>query len=407
MQVQNIAIKDFTYELPDEKIAKFPLENRAESKLLVYKNDEISSSVFKNIADHIPKGARLIFNSTKVVCARMLFQTSTEKKVEIFILEPSRGQEMQEAMLQKGSAQWICLVGNMKQFKENFLTKEFEFEGNKYFIKVYKPHPYLDSFKVKLEWSEELTFAEVLSFAGLIPLPPYMKRVPVADDTTRYQTVYAHEEGSVAAPTAGLHFTDELLHELKSKGHECSNVVLHVGAGTFKPVKAELMGDHQMHAEEIVVDKTLLQDIIEKKQDIVVVGTTSLRTMESLFWFGLKLELNGLESENFVSIGQWDPYNLTVPEGFTFFNAFENIVKMLTLTKQSQIKGKTQLLIAPGYQIRVSKAIITNFHQPDSTLLLLVAAFVGGDNWKKIYDYALNNDYRFLSFGDSSILFRV
>lgn len=407
MQVQNIAIKDFTYELPDEKIAKFPLENRAESKLLVYKNDEISSSVFKNIADHIPKGARLIFNSTKVVCARMLFQTSNEKKVEIFILEPSRGQEMQEAMLQKGSAQWICLVGNMKQFKENFLTKEFEFEGNKYFIKVYKPHPYLDSFKVKLEWSEELTFAEVLSFAGLIPLPPYMKRVPVADDTTRYQTVYAHEEGSVAAPTAGLHFTDELLHELKSKGHECSNVVLHVGAGTFKPVKAELMGDHQMHAEEIVVDKTLLQDIIEKKQDIVVVGTTSLRTMESLFWFGLKLELNGLESENFVSIGQWDPYNLTVPEGFTFFNAFENIVKMLTLTKQSQIKGKTQLLIAPGYQIRVSKAIITNFHQPDSTLLLLVAAFVGGDNWKKIYDYALNNDYRFLSFGDSSILFRV
>ena len=407
MSVQNIAIKDFTYELPDEKIAKFPLENRAESKLLVYKNDEISSSVFKNIADHIPKGARLIFNSTKVVCARMLFQTSTEKKVEIFILEPSRGQEMQEAMLQKGSAQWICLVGNMKQFKENFLTKEFEFEGNKYFIKVYKPHPYLDSFKVKLEWSEELTFAEVLSFAGLIPLPPYMKRVPVADDTTRYQTVYAHEEGSVAAPTAGLHFTDELLHELKSKGYECSNVVLHVGAGTFKPVKAELMGGHQMHAEEIVVDKTLLQDIIEKKQEIVVVGTTSLRTMESLFWFGLKLELNGLESENFVSTGQWDPYNLTVPEGFTFFNAFENIVKMLTLTNQSQVKGKTQLLIAPGYQIRVPKAIITNFHQPDSTLLLLVSAFVGGDNWKKIYDYALNNDYRFLSFGDSSILFRV
>lgn len=406
MKVQNIAIKDYTYNLPDEKIAKFPLENRAMSKLLVYKQGEVSESIFKNIRSYLPEGARLIFNSTKVVCARILFKTSTDKKVEIFILEPTHGQEMQQAMLQKGSSTWVCLVGNMKQFKEDFLYKEFEFEGDIYFIKVYKPHPYLDSFKVKIEWSEALTFAEVLSFAGLIPLPPYMKRLPVADDTSRYQTVYAEQEGSVAAPTAGLHFTDELLEELKNNGIDCSNVVLHVGAGTFKPVKAETMADHQMHAEEIVVEKSLLEDIILKKQPIVVVGTTSLRTIESLFWFGLKLEINGLASAKILDIAQWDPYELIAPKGFTYFKAFENIIKMLETTNQTQLKGKTQLLIAPGYEIRVPEAIITNFHQPDSTLLLLVAAFVGEENWRKIYDFALRNDFRFLSFGDSSILYR-
>jgi S-adenosylmethionine:tRNA ribosyltransferase-isomerase len=406
MSVKEIAIKDYTYELPEEKIAKFPLENRAMSKLLVYQHDQISESIFQNVGAYLPAGARLIFNSTKVVCARILFQTSTDKKVEIFMLEPSHGQEMQQAMLQKGTAKWICLVGNMKQFKENFLTKVFAFEGKEYFIKVYKPTPYLDSFKVKLEWSEELTFAEVLSFAGLIPLPPYMKRLPVAEDTSRYQTVYANEEGSVAAPTAGLHFTDELLANLNANKVDCSNVVLHVGAGTFKPVKAATMVDHQMHAEEIVVEKSLLEDIIAKQQPIVVVGTTSFRTMESLFWFGLKLELNGLKSATSLSIAQWDPYELVVPEGFTYLNAFENIVKMLQITNQHQLKGKTQLLVAPGYQVRVAEAIITNFHQPDSTLLLLVAAFVGEANWKKIYDYALSHDFRFLSFGDSSILYR-
>jgi S-adenosylmethionine:tRNA ribosyltransferase-isomerase len=234
-----------------------------------------------------------------------------------------------------------------------------------------------------------------------------MKRLPVAEDTSRYQTVYANEEGSVAAPTAGLHFTDELLASLKANQVDCSNVVLHVGAGTFKPVKAATMVDHQMHAEEIVVEKSLLEDIIAKQQPIVVVGTTSFRTMESLFWFGLKLELNGLKSATSLSIAQWDPYELEVPEGFTYLKAFENIVKMLQINNQHQLKGKTQLLVAPGYQVRVAEAIITNFHQPDSTLLLLVAAFVGEANWKKIYDYALSHAFRFLSFGDSSILYRA
>ncbi len=403
---RSIAIADYTYTLPEEKIAKFPLEQRDQSKLLVYKNQHISESQFFNIENHLPENTTLVFNNTKVICARLLFERpNATKPIEIFVLEPASNIPMEQAMLQKGKATWTCLVGNNKKFNTDFIEKTFEFENQQLYLKAYKPVVKGDAFEVTLEWNEDLSFAEILHFAGYIPLPPYLKRVPSESDKNRYQTVYAQHEGSVAAPTAGLHFTPEILTQLQSKGHHLQEVILHVGAGTFKPVKAETMQDHEMHYEQLQVSQATIQHLYEHAGNCIAVGTTSLRTLESLFWYGLKIHLFPEQNHEEILVEQWDAYDLNVPIDFDYQKAMATILNYMNEKEIDKIHGKTQLMIAPGYTIRSIRGIITNFHQPDSTLLLLVATVIG-ENWRKIYDYALANDFRFLSYGDSSLLLR-
>lgn len=400
---RDIKIEDYTYNLPLDKIAKAPLPNRSDSKLLVYKNGFIEDLRFDGVVSCLPPNCSLVFNNTKVVCARLLFDNpgTSNKPIEIFILEPTSGLTIEQAMLKKNSCTWICLVGNMRHFTVDFLERLFHINNTEFKLTAFKPSPSGDAFQVRFEWDADISFAELLNLAGIIPLPPYLKRVPDDNDKNRYQTVYAKQEGSVAAPTAGLHFTEGILNELKAKGIENEFVVLHVGAGTFKPVKSESMQDHDMHSEEIAVTQNTLQGLLRNADNLIAVGTTSLRTLESLFWIGLKLRM-GIKD---LRVHQWDAYDLVVPSDFNFKSALLEILGYLKVIQQESINTKTQLLIAPGYTVRSIRGLITNFHQPNSTLLLLVAAFVGND-WRKIYDHALNNDYRFLSYGDGSLLMR-
>lgn len=400
---RDIRIEDYTYRLPSERIAKSPLPNRSDSKLLVYKNGQIEDAYFNQVLSYLPDNASLVFNNTKVVCARLLFENPgvSSKPIEIFVLEPLGGLTIEQAMLQKRSSTWICLVGNMRQFTIDALVKSFEANQTVFQLTAFKPLPYGDAFEVRFEWNADISFAELLNLAGIIPLPPYLKRIPDESDKSRYQTVYAKQEGSVAAPTAGLHFTGDILKELLARGFVSEYVVLHVGAGTFKPVKSELMEYHDMHSEEIVVTNKTLQGLLRNADNLIAVGTTSLRTLESLFWIGLKLK-TGIRD---LQVHQWDAYDMHVPSGFDFRSALMEVLGYLESSRQESINTKTQLLIAPGYTVRSIRGLITNFHQPNSTLLLLVAAFVGND-WRKIYDHALNNDYRFLSYGDGSLLMR-
>jgi len=398
---RDIRIQDYSYHLPPDKIASKPLAERSESKLLVYKNGKIKDHTFNSISSLLPPNSTLIFNDTKVVCARILFEsnTSNNKTIEIFVLEPAKGISVETAMQQKNKSTWNCLIGNNKYFSSESLVKTIKVNEATYELKACRGDKHLDGFEVEFEWNGNISFAEILDLAGIIPLPPYLKRIPDESDKTRYQTVYAKQEGSVAAPTAGLHFTEAILDDIKKNNISTEFVLLHVGAGTFKSVKSESMKDHAMHSEEIVVTKTTLLRLINNIENLIAVGTTSLRTLESLFWIGLKLSKNSNEIELF----QWDAYDLEIPKTFTYRDALQTIINYLEKNKQESIRTKTQLLIAPGYKIRSVKGLITNFHQPNSTLLLLVAALVGKD-WKKIYDHALHHNYRFLSYGDSSLL---
>ncbi|MFM8917169.1 MAG: S-adenosylmethionine:tRNA ribosyltransferase-isomerase, partial [Bacteroidota bacterium] len=398
---RDIKIEDYTYDLPPDKIAKAPLPNRSDSKLLVYKNGSIVDSKFKDIVSHLPPNCSLVFNNTKVVCARLLFDNpgTSNKPIEIFVLEPTAGLTIEQAMLQKGACTWICLVGNMRHFTVDALVKSFHVNNAEFKLTAFKPTPCGDAFEVRFEWDADLSFAELLNLAGIIPLPPYLKRIPDENDKTRYQTVYAKQEGSVAAPTACLNLTIVILSHLHSMGISTEYVVLHVGAGNFKPVKSETMQDHDMHSEEIIVSKSTIQGLIRNVDNLIAVGTTSLRTLESLFRVGLKLHLGIAD----LNIRQWDAYDLETPNDFTYHTALQTIIDFLEASDLDGISTKTQLLIAPGYKIRSVKGIITNFHQPNSTLLLLVAALVGND-WRTIYNHALSNDYRFLSYGDGSLL---
>lgn len=400
---REIRIEDYCYDLPADKIAKVPLAERSDSKLLVYKEGCIEDAQFGDLASYLPSECTLVFNNTKVVCARMLFENPgvSDKPIEVFILEPVSGITIEQAMLQQRSSTWLCLVGNLRQFKGDRLQKSVQLEYSQLNLLVHKPEPYGDAFLIRFEWDSDVSFGELLDRAGIIPLPPYLKRMPDANDQKRYQTVYAKQEGSVAAPTAGLHFTNRMLHDLEQTGFGMEQVVLHVGAGTFKPVKSETMQDHVMHSEELLVSRSTLNGLIKNSNNLIAVGTTSLRTLESLYWLGLKLHL-GLDATELM---QWDAYDLCAPKGFGYVDALKMLVTHLESSNSDSIRAKTQLLIASGYEIRSVKGLVTNFHQPNSTLLLLVAAFVGSD-WRKIYDHALTNDYRFLSYGDGSLLMR-
>lgn len=409
MNAQELKITDFTYHLPDAKIAQHPLKERDKSKLLIYRNGQITETVFNKLPTILNENDCLIFNDTKVVHARILFQKESGARIEIMCLEPVNPNDAAICFKQTETCQWAALVGNNKKWKEGLLTKVFEINGTEVTLVAERVKQHLDSYLIKFSWNGGFTFADVIYYAGLLPLPPYMNRDADEEDENRYQTVYAKFEGSVAAPTAGLHFTQSVFEKLTQKKVKTDFVTLHVGAGTFKPVKAEVMADHQMHEEHVIIEKSLVQNLlncIENKNRIIVVGTTSLRTIESLYLFGIQLinKKDNWNKINQMEISQWEPYNDDNKQIATNL-ILKTILEWMEVKKVNKITGTTQIMIAPPYQIKLADAIITNFHQPESTLLLLVSAFIGED-WRDVYYYALNNNFRFLSYGDSSILFR-
>lgn len=393
-----IRIEDYTYQLPDERIAKYPLAQRDQSKLLVFQQGNISEDVYTSLAAYIPENALLVFNNTKVVHARIFFETETGAKVEVFCLEPIGQPEMASAMSAKGTAKWKCMVGRASKWKEKVLTKQI----GDITLTAELVERIPDAFVVEFNWQpESLTFAEVIDKAGVMPIPPYLKRNADEVDAERYQTVFAKYEGSVAAPTSGLHFTEEVFESLKVKGITTDEVTLHVGAGTFKPVKSETMEGHEMHQELIDVTQATIQNLADNTGNIIAVGTTSLRTIESLYWMGVKaLQSPDISLED-MEVKQWDAYKLSPADTK---DALLALLHWMQDKNLQRIICKTQIIIAPPYHLKVAKGLATNFHQPNSTLLLLVAAVVG-DKWKDIYAYAMNNRFRFLSYGDGSLLF--
>ena len=408
MHPKNLSISEFTYDLPDERVAKYPLEERDKSKLLVYRNTEITESSYSNLDEFLPEKSLLIFNNTKVVEARLLFQKQTGGVIEVFCLEPDdKYPDITTAMLQREKVTWKCLIGGASKWKRGMLLKKVinRAEGE-VLLEAAIVDRLSDCFIIELTWQPgELPFAEVLHVAGFIPLPPYLHRDAEETDKTRYQTIYAKSDGSVAAPTAGLHFTDAVFEKLSEKNIQKEFVTLHVGAGTFKPVKSERLDEHEMHSEFIEISSDAIQNLINySDKTIVAVGTTSLRTIESLYWMGVKLMTRPNATIDEISVRQWDPYEIE-NDNISTEKALKTLYGWMTQNQLTRVITKTQILIAPGYYLKVAKGIITNFHQPQSTLLLLIAAIVGND-WKRIYDYALNNDFRFLSYGDGCLLWQ-
>ena len=394
-------IDEYDYPLPDERIAKFPLENRVDSKLLYFNGHTSCKKKFIDLPELLPKNSFLIFNETKVVRARLLFKKPTGATIEIFCLEPVEPvNDFQLAFQQTSGVVWKCLVGNVKRWKSGELIKIVEVDGKSIRLTAEKVEQLAETFLIRFTWQPaEIHFHEIINLSGLVPLPPYLNREAQPDDTIRYQTVYAKHDGSVAAPTAGLHFTEEILNQLSAKGIENEKVTLHVGAGTFKPVSSATLAEHEMHVEKIVVPLSALKNLQKKlNQPVIPVGTTSMRTLESLFWLAVKLH----QGDESMTVEQWDPYQLKVEEGFTSAKALNTIIDFLEKNQLKALYGQTRLMIAPGYQFRFANGLITNFHQPKSTLLLLVSALIG-DSWKMAYNFALEHDFRFLSYGDSCL----
>lgn len=404
MHPKDLSILDFTYDLPDEKIARYPLNERDQSKLLVFHHQQITTSVYRNLPSLLPANSLLVFNNTKVVEARLYFQKASGSIIEIFCLEPDdRYPDITTAMLQRQQVYWKCFVGGAKKWKEPSLSLSFLYNDLAVTLTAEKAEQLQDYYIISFHWDHPgIAFADVLHAAGNLPLPPYMNRVAETEDYERYQTVYAKHDGSVAAPTAGLHFTESLLSSLKNAHIHTAFVTLHVGAGTFKPVKTRLMQDHDMHAEFIDVSAETIEQIKNNlPHNIIAVGTTSLRTLESLYWLGIKTLQEPAIGISALTANQWDPYE-TVEEtdALTALNALYDWMKT---KKINRLITKTKIIIAPGYKFRIISGLITNFHQPQSTLLLLVAAITGSD-WKKIYNHALHNEFRFLSYGDGCLL---
>ncbi len=437
MDTKEIQIKDYNYPLPDERIAKFPLPERDSSKLLVYKSGEVTDDVFRSLPQYLPKGALMVFNNTKVIRARLHFrkkplsgspyrgreeygnnsQLSTLNSqlvngalIEIFLLEPASPVEYQENFIATSECSWYCLVGNSKKWKEGLLFGEFQIGGTSYTISAERMASHGTSFEIRFRWEGNFAFSEVLESLGELPIPPYLNRKTEESDLRTYQTVYSKIKGSVAAPTAGLHFTERVLADLDAHGIEREELTLHVGAGTFKPVKSEEIGDHEMHTEHIAVRLQTIEKLIQHEGKAIAVGTTSVRTLESLYYMGIKARQLMDEGRDTgdgeeLHVDQWMPYSQlsTLNSQLSTVSALESLRDYLSRHKLDVLNSSTQIIIAPGYQFHIVQMMVTNFHQPQSTLLLLVSAFVHGD-WRKIYDYALANGFRFLSYGDSSLL---
>lgn len=402
MDTKHIRIKDFNYDLPESRIAKFPVAQRDHSKLLIYDKGKVSEDVFYNITDYLPKGSLMIFNNTRVIKARIHFRKETGAIIEVFLLEPAEPADYEQMFQTNGSCSWLCLVGNLKKWKEGALKRVFDIKGIQVTLTATYRQEHGTSHLIDFAWdNKDITFADILENVGELPIPPYLKRDTQESDKVTYQTVYSKIKGSVAAPTAGLHFTEDVLKAIDDKGIEREELTLHVGAGTFKPVKSEEIAGHNMHTEYICVLKSTLKKLIEHNACAVAVGTTSVRTLESLYYVGVRLSKNPDLKEEQLHIDQWEPYETQTD--LSPVEALQNIVDYLDRNGQNSFHGSTQIIIAPGYEYKIVKMLVTNFHQPQSTLLLLVSAFVHGE-WKTIYDYALSHDFRFLSYGDSSLL---
>ena len=395
MTVKQINISDYNYNLPDERIAKFPLEKRDSSKLLTYVSGNVSTNVFSSLPDILPANSCLVFNNTKVIQARLEFFKSTGSRIEIFCLEPQEPSSYELSLSSTQSCVWKCMVGNLKKWKGEVLKKEVG--SDNLILEAERLETSGNTSYIKFSWNNGISFAEVLDLLGELPIPPYLNRKTQESDKTTYQTVYSKIKGSVAAPTAGLHFTPEVISALHTKGIKTMELTLHVGAGTFQPVKAEEIGGHAMHAEKIEVSKEFIENLIENLGNIVAVGTTSVRTLESLYYLGVKLH-NGDTS---LLVNQWEPYDSE--KVLSARESLEAILNYMQQTQSNILYATTQIMIVPGYKFNIVNVLITNFHQPKSTLLLLLAAFVG-EKWRDLYKYALENDYRFLSYGDSSVL---
>ena len=401
--IPEIHIEDYNYGLDDARIAKYPLPERDASKLLHYKNGKVEETIFRNLPDLLPDGALMVFNDTKVVPARLHFQRETGAIIEVFCLEPVQPVEYNTAFASTNSCSWKCVIGNAKKWKDDTL-------------KLYNPHSDTSvetmglearlvsregqTGVVRFEWKDGSPFSRVLETAGTVPIPPYLNRASEAIDTERYQTLYAHIRGSVAAPTAGLHFTQEVLDGIDKKGIDRETVCLHVGAGTFLPVKSSLVSEHPMHREPFVVTKSLLKELAANQRPLIAVGTTSVRTLESLYYIGVSC----IETGKPADVAQWAPYEREYP--YSTQEALQAIVDYLDREGLDQLVAGTRIIIVPGFRFRLVDKLVTNFHQPESTLILLVSAFVNGD-WRTIYDYALSHEFRFLSYGDSSLLERA
>ena len=406
-----IYIADYNYPLPDERIAKYPLPERDHSKLLVYRDGKVSEDRFYNVGDYIAPHSLLVYNNTRVIQARLEFHKPTGARIEVFCLEPLEPHDYQLSLGSTTGCTWKCMVGNAKKWKEENLSLTLSSrEGTELQLRAYLAGQNGNTYAVRFEWDGEgVSFAEILDAAGELPIPPYLNRKTEKSDLKTYQTVYSRIKGSVAAPTAGLHFTDAVLDNLRSRGIETDEVTLHVGAGTFLPVKTADANEHTMHTEIIAVPKATIEHILTKLGKIVAVGTTSMRTLESLYFIGrqfLNMEPARYKEIETIHVGQFEPYEEAPDASLpSTKEALQAILNYLEATQQNTLHGETQIMIKPGYEFHVVDQLITNFHQPQSTLLLLVSAFVGGD-WHTIYDYALSHDFRFLSYGDSSILNR-
>ena len=401
IEPQKILIQDYTYDLPNERIAHHPLPKRDDSKLLVYKSGRIEDDRFFNLPDRLPENSLLILNNTKVIEARILFKKPSGGIIEIFCLQPHE-QSMEMALQQKGSCQWQCMIGGASKWKPGqVLEKGLVIDGKAVVLQATYLGKIEDGFIIQFDWTPtDLHFVQVIHAAGAIPLPPYIKRSAEDVDADRYQTIFGKYEGSVAAPTAALHFTDEVFQKLQKKNISTAFVTLNVGAGTFKPVKSASIADHHMHGEDFTIDLSALQKILHAKR-IIAVGTTSLRTIESVYWLGVKLLSKKLEES--WTLEQWEMYDLD--GSISYRESLQAIIDWMGKNNVNQLHCRTSMIIVPGYRFRIPSGIITNFHQPQSTLLLLIAAFIGKD-WKEVYQHAMENNYRFLSYGDSSLLWR-
>ena len=402
---KHIRISEFNYPLPDERIAKFPLPVRDQSKLLLYRHGEVTEDIFTSLPDYLPANSLMIFNNTKVIQARLHFHKETGALIEVFCLEPVQPNDYALNFQQTEHAAWLCMIGNLKKWKEGGLKREITVKGKPLTLTAERGACHGTSHWVDFRWSNpEITFADILEVFGELPIPPYLNRETQESDKETYQTVYSKIKGSVAAPTAGLHFTPRVLDALREKGVALEELTLHVGAGTFKPVKSEEIEGHEMHTEYISVNRSTLEKLVAHEGKAIAVGTTSVRTLESLYHIGVTLLHNPNATEEDLHVKQWQPYETALETAATpAVDALQAIIAYLDLHHMETLHSSTQIIIAPGYEYRIVKAMVTNFHQPQSTLLLLVSAFLHGD-WRKIYDYALAHDFRFLSYGDSSLL---
>ena len=402
--MENINIEDYDYDLPEEKIAQYPVEERDMSKLLVYSKDIISSDIFRSIDRHVPSGSLLVFNNTRVIRARLLFRKETGAAIEILCLEPLYPSDYTLSLGSVKPVEWKCIIGNLKKWKTGKLTIRFIRFEKTYNLTAEKVSAEGEEWRVKFSWdSSELSFGEVIESAGHIPLPPYLNREDESDDNIRYQTVYSSVKGSVAAPTAGLHFTDTVLKKLSEDGISSTEITLHVGAGTFQPIKTKNISAHDMHCEHFFVTANTIQLLIKHLGHIIPVGTTSVRTLETLYWLGVQISGKNTDFKLPLTFGQWVAYQ--TDSSLPAEDALKALLKMMNERNILILEASTSIMIIPGYNFKIINGIITNFHQPKSTLLLLISAWIG-EKWKEVYNYALENNFRFLSYGDSSILLR-